>query len=220
LPSARGMDSVRTTRPAKGSSRGIDVLTDASMKYIMEPDGQTLTWTQLKPLIRYHELRSNGGLYATLKWKKMYGSLAVGEGHEGRFTYKRAGFLRPYVTVRREGANGDYAVLRLASSSVIVNTLFGPSGILEFETGHRFLFNRLSFWKSRWAFTDEQGNLVMTFEKRTRRKPTATVTVNGDFRHIPHFDVLLVLGWYVIILDYEEAEAGAGTGQYAQPSNG
>lgn len=190
------------------------------MKYTKEPSGEKLIWIQPKPMVRYHELRVDGAIYATLKWKRMFGSLATGECREDRYTFKRAGFLRPYITVRRENAQGDLAILRFRSGSIIVNSVIGLSGTLEFETGHRYSFNRLSFWKSRWAFSDENGDIVVTFDRNMRGKPKATVTIHRDFRRIQYLDILLILGWYAIILDYEEGEASAGTGQMAAPSNG
>ena len=180
------------------------------MKYIKEPTGKSLRWTRPNALIRYHELRSDGGLYATLKWKKMFGSLASGECSEGRFTFKRAGFLRPSVTVRREGSESNLATMRFSSGSVIMNAAFGLSGVLEFEAGHKFAFNRLSFWKSRWAFVDENGIPLVIFDRKMKGKPSANVTINFDFRRISYIHILLLLGWYVVILDYEEAEATMG----------
>jgi hypothetical protein len=180
------------------------------MKYVKEPTGKSLRWTRPNALIRYHELRSDGGIYATLNWKKMFGSLALGECSEGRFTFKRAGFMRPSVTVRREGSESNLATMRFSSGSVIMNAAFGLSGVLEFETGHKFAFNRLSFWKSRWAFVDENGIPLVTFDRKMKGKPSANVTLNCDFRRIPYIHILLLLGWYVVILDYEEAEATSG----------
>ena len=141
----------------------------------------------------------------------MFGSLALGACNEGRFTFKRAGFLRPFVTVRNEKSVGNLATLRFSSGSFIMNAALGPSGVLEFETGQRYAFNRLSFWKSRWAFVDENGNPLVTFDRKIRGKPSATVTILRDFRRIPYIHILLLLGWYAIILDYEEAEAAVGT---------
>ncbi len=176
------------------------------MKYIMEPDGRTMAWTRPNVLRRYYELRSDGALYASLKWKKMFGSLAVGESRAAKFTFKRAGFLRPFVTVRREGSGGDFAVLKFSSGSIIMNTMFGPSGILKFESGEKFLFSKLSFWKSRWAFTDLDGNTIVTFDKRKTGRPSGTATMNSEIRSRINADLLLMLGWYVIVLDHEEEE--------------
>lgn len=180
------------------------------MKYIKDPNGRVVKWSQPNALTRYHELRSDGGLYATLKWKKMFGSLAVGECREGSYSFKRGGFLHPFVTVRRGDSDVNLAVMRFRSGSVLVNMALGPGGVLEFGTGERFEFNRLSFWKSRWAFTDESGNALVVVDRRIRGKPTGRVYIRCDSRDVPYIGVLLMLSWYVVILDYEEAEAAVG----------
>ena len=182
------------------------------MEHLKEPKGEKLTWRQPNALVRYHELRSDGALRAILGWNMMYGSLATGECGEGRFTFKRGGFLRPYVTVRTEGSEGNLAVMRFDSSSVIRNAVIGLSGTAEFSTGHRFVFSRLSLRKSRWAFADEDGNVLVTFDRRIRGKPSGTVTVSEGGKRAPHIQTLVLLGWYVLMLDYAEAEAALGTG--------
>jgi len=180
------------------------------MKFAVSPRGKKVVWTRPKSLARYHELRSDGGLYATLKWKNTFGSLAVGECREGRFTLKRGGFLRPYVTVRREGYDSNLAVMRFSSGSVIANAAFGITGTLEFVTGHRYAFNRLSFWNSKWAFSDENGVPLVTFNRKMKGRPTAEVVINESYDDIEYIHILLIIGWYVIMLDYEEAEANSG----------
>jgi len=185
------------------------------MKYIEKPLEGKLKWTQPHALTRYHELRLDGALFATLRWKKMFGSLAVAEFYEGSYTFKRAGFLRPYITIRREDAKRNLAIMRFISGSIIRNAMLGLTGTLEFETGERFAFNRLSFWKPRWAFSDENGNLLATLDRKVKGKPSGMVTVNRDFIHMPYLHILVVVGWYAIILDYEEEEAAIGTGLVA-----
>lgn len=180
-------------------------------KFIERPHAGNLKWTQPHALNRHHELRINGALFATLKWKKMFGSLAVAEFHDGRYTFKRVGFLRPCITVRCEGSAFNMAILRFVSGSVIRNAVLGLSGTLEFETGEWFSFNRLSYWKSRWAFSDREGGLIVTFDRKIKGKPSGTVTVNRDFVDEPLLRILVVLGWYAIILEYEEKEAAIGS---------
>jgi hypothetical protein len=188
-------------------------------KFIERPLAGELKWIQPHALKRYHELRIDGALFATLRWKKMFGSLAVAEFHEGRYTFKRVGFFRPCITVRREDSAFNMAVLRFISGSVIRNAVLGLSGTLEFESGEGFSFNRLSYWNSRWAFSDRDGNLIVTFDRTVKGKPRGTVTVNRDFADEPLLRILVVLGWYAIILDYEEKEAAIGT-NLEQPSGG
>jgi hypothetical protein len=182
-----------------------------SIKPLLPSGRQMLRWTQPNALVRYHELRGVGGLYATLRWKKMFGSLAVGESNQAKFTFKRAGFLRPYITVRRERLVSDFATLRFASGSQFVNSVTGPNGVLELESGERFAFVRTSIWNRVWAFVNPSRDPLVTFKKRSKVKPEAEVSIIGDPERIPHIDLLLMLGWYAIILDYEEAEAAVGT---------
>lgn len=173
----------------------------------------SLKWTQPHALTRYHELRLDGRLFATLRWEKMFGSLAVAEFYEGSYTFKRAGFLRPYFTIRRRDAESNMAIMRFTSGSVIKNAIQGLSGTLEFETGERFTFNKLSFWKPKWAFSDENGDLLVTIDRKIKGKPSGTVTVNRDFVEMNYMRLLVVAGWYAIIMDYEEGEAAIGTGR-------
>jgi hypothetical protein len=188
------------------------------MEYIKEPIGQTLNWTQPHAGIRYHELKSNGRLYATLKWKTAFGSLAVGECNEGRFTFERAGSPRPYVTVQKENSETNFAILRFTSGSMIFNAAFGLSGTLEFDALNKYAFHRLSLWKSMYIFTDRNGEPIVVFKKNRRRKPTGVVKVGRNFGHMRYLSTLLILGWYVLMFDYEEAEAAIGTGRLAPPN--
>lgn len=169
--------------------------------YIEDPIGKSLRWAQPHALMRYHELTSGGALVATLKWPNMYGSMAIGECSAGRFTFKRAGFLRPYVTARVEGTEMDKAVLRLR---------FRLSGSIEFQDGVRFSFNRPSFLRSKWSFTSESGSQVMSITKRGGGKPRGDLMIQGDMAWDSYPHILALIAWYAIILDYEEGEAAVG----------
>ena len=81
------------------------------MKSIREAAARTLTWKLMKDT---YELRSGAELFATLRWQK--GSLFLGEAAEGRWTFKRMGFLRPKVTVRSENSSTDLATLAFSGS--------------------------------------------------------------------------------------------------------
>lgn len=183
---------------------------ESVVKFAIDARGKNVVWTRPRSVLRYHELRSDGGLYATIRWKNTFGSLAVGECREGKFTFKRGGFLRPYVTVRRDGYDSNLAVMKFASGSAIVNAALGISGTLEFVTGHRYAFHRLSFWDSKWAFSDENGVPLVTFTRKTKGRPTAKVVINEAYGDIEYIHILLMIGWYVMMLDFEEEEASAG----------
>ena len=169
--------------------------------YIEAPIGESLRWAQPHALIRYHELTSGGALVATLKWPNMYGSLAIGECSMGRFTFKRAGFLHPYVTARVEGTEMDKAVLMLR---------FRLSGSIEFQDGVRFSFKKPNLLRSKWSLAGENGSQVMSITKRGGGKPRGDVRIHGDMAWDSYPHILALIAWYAIILDYEEREAAVG----------
>jgi hypothetical protein len=66
----------------------------------------SLRWVQPDVVDRRDQRRAGDAILATLRWENLLGSLATGETAEGRWTLKRAGFLRPRVRPlsRRGGA--------------------------------------------------------------------------------------------------------------------
>src|SRR5262245_10227010 len=80
------------------------------VRSLAEVVGQELQWVRPSARRKYDELRSGEETVATLRWQK--GSLAVAEVGDGRWTFKRQGFWRQRVTVRREGSDVDIAGFR------------------------------------------------------------------------------------------------------------
>lgn len=79
----------------------------------MEPldinPGNRLTWSQPKALERTFELRDGNRLFGSLSFVKSFGSLAGASLATGDWTFKRVGYFRPRVTVRRRGQETDLA---------------------------------------------------------------------------------------------------------------
>ncbi len=88
-----------------------------------------LEWVLPRGSDRRYELRRGSKVIATLTRPKLFGSLAVAELPDGSWTMKRAGFLQPRVTVRRQGSDEDYAVFR---------PRWTGSGDIEFSDGRRY----------------------------------------------------------------------------------
>jgi hypothetical protein len=57
-----------------------------------------------------YELRAGDDLVATLRFRSAFGSFATAETAEDCWTFKRVGFWKTHVTVRRCGADEDLAV--------------------------------------------------------------------------------------------------------------
>ena len=102
----------------------------------MKPIDQGLTWVKPRALRAEYQLIADGKALASLRWEKALGSLARAEAADGRWTFKRVGFLRPRVTVRAEGSVADVAMLEPGT------------GILQFSDGHTYhwVYHQLPGW--------------------------------------------------------------------------
>lgn len=162
-----------------------------------------LEWRQAGTWSRSYELFSGGTRIGSLSFKKAFGTLAEGEVDNAKYSFKRVGFLRPEVTIRKSPFEEDIGRIRLS---------FGADATLEFTDGKRYNFHRTSFWKGKWSFSDEQGDLLMTMQMDLalfRRGSEVMVEAKG--REDGHFPVLVLLGWYIMVLMAEENSAAAAS---------
>ena len=159
---------------------------------IQEAEDDLLTWVQPRPFTRSYELRSNGHVLSRLQWGKPLGSLATVESADGEWSFKRIGFLRPRVTVRVPGAGTDRAIF---------HPNWGGGGKLELADGRGFRLISTNFWRSEWAFTDEEGNQVVCFRpKYGLARGGAQVEIGPEGHSVPDLSLLVALGWYLMIL--------------------
>ena len=68
------------------------------------------SWSESNVMKRAFELREGNRLHGTLQFAKSWGSLATASLAGGEWTFKRTGYFRPRVTVRRQGQEADLAV--------------------------------------------------------------------------------------------------------------
>lgn len=162
-----------------------------------------LRWEQPRALKRSYELRAGDAVLGDLTWTKTFGTLAEGTVDGTTFTFKRSGFLHPYVTVRKVPFEEDVARLQLS---------FNGSGALETNEGKRYLLQKLSFWKNEWGMQDESGNLLMTVKVPTRLRRVGEVEVSESGRGDPHLPMLALLLWYVVAQALDEMAAAAAGG--------
>ena len=174
------------------------------MKCIHEAAARTLTWKLMKDA---YELRSGANLFATLRWQK--GSLFLGEAAEGRWTFKRMGFLRPKVTVRSENSSTDLATLAFS----------GSGGRLEFPDDRTYLWTAS---RAEWSLKDAAGELLVQMKSMgTPGNLSGEVVLAPGALGLPDLSFLILLSWYVLVLqskDLAEGEAlmvGALVGVFA-----
>ena len=167
-----------------------------------------LTWIQPKTFERRYELRTaDGGLVATLVFATAFGSLATAASADGTWTFKRVGFFNPRVTVRETGEESDVAVFypRMLSGG----TLETHEGTCRWES--------TNFWGTRWAFFDAEGAEVVSFSPGVEKpklsdafKTQASVQINAPGHSPAKTALLVMLGWYLMILRQEETATVVG----------
>lgn len=170
------------------------------MRAFRDVPAGTAEWVPVEGPRRSFELRWGREVLATLEWASGLGSLAWGRHAEGAFSFKRAGFLNPYVSARVPPSEADVARFHLG----------GGGGLLLFGDGRRYDFLRWGFWSPTWGFRDAYGRGLCRFAPHSGLlKSGAWVSLDVTPVTAPDLPLLVLVGWYAIRLRQEE-EAAAG----------
>ncbi|MGA2590456.1 MAG: hypothetical protein ABSH32_11105 [Bryobacteraceae bacterium] len=163
--------------------------------------GHELEWRQPEILRRIYQLTCNGSEVAILSFESRYGSLATGECGQGKWTFKRTGFLSPRVSIREAGSETDLAIFTPGWTG---------SGSLAFGSGRRYQLRPTNFWHTEWAFQTEDGNPAVTLSgPHGVFKQGGNAGVAQSAAGSPETPVMLLLIWYLRILMNADAAAGA-----------
>lgn len=168
------------------------------MRKIAEVAQQELVWVQPARLKQGFELQAMDEVVATLQFERS--SLATAETAEQQWTFKREGFWHPQVTVRLPDSDDNVAV-------------FKPSwmggGSLEISEGRLLRFGAANFWHSQWDWSDteSQATLVHFKSRAGLMKTDGQVDIESEAVTYSELPLLVVLGWYLLILFARDAAA-------------
>ena len=161
----------------------------------------TAEWHTPHVMQRLYELTSGDHQLGTLQFTKMLGSLAEGRTADGAWTFKRGGFLRPFVTIREIGADKDLGVL---------HTRWGGDGDLTLTNGFHAEWMHTNFWRTRWSFQHKGGREIVHFTPHHKLlKAGATVEIPQPVSKDVPLPMLTLLGWYLMVLMSQDAAAAA-----------
>ena len=166
------------------------------MNQVETAAGLQWDWRQPAALKRFHELTCGGDVIGTLQFAGGCGSLATAESAYGSWTFKRAGFLSPRITVRKVDESGELAV-------------FVPKwtggGELHMTGGESYKLKCLSFWGGDWAFENQRGEALLSLHgPHGFLKNHGEIVVNAAVDSAT-LTLLAALAWYVRLLMNEDA---------------
>ena len=181
------------------------------MKPFAEVSSLPLAFTQPKALARHFELHAGGEVVGDLEFRSSFGSLAPARTAESTWTFKRIGFFSPRATARGETSERDLAVYTPRWTS--------HDGGVALASGEQLRFGAANFWGTRFALGDAEGRTLATFgpEPETHRfsdlfRTQALVTVDPAASVRPDLALLLLFGWYLVVLHHQDAAAVTATG--------
>ena len=170
------------------------------MKAIGQLTGQRLQWTQPAALSMRFVLEANGEPAATLQFRNLLGSLASGESADGSWTFKRTGFIKTGVTIRRSGDVADVATF--------ANHSWSGGGTLHLPDG-RVLRAGTNLWHSQLAFETEAGEPWLTFKSAGFLHLSSELEIQATAWKMPELPWIVMLGWYLIVMMRMESSAAA-----------
>jgi len=161
------------------------------MKKITDCAGKELVWKQPAALRMEFELHAADEVCATLNFRSMFGSFATARSGDGCWTFKRAGFFRPTVTVRRCDSETDLTVFH--------NNTWSGGGTLQLQDG-RTIRATTSFWLTRSEFTTESEEPLIRFTPGGFIHTRCGVEILPGALKLEELPWLVCLGAYLAIL--------------------
>lgn len=176
------------------------------MEAITASTGMMLQWVQPKMSERRFELRAREMVFASLEFQSMFGSLANAAAESGNWTFKRVGFFNPRVTVRNLGEEKELVVYRPDWT--------GIEGRIDFTGGAVYGWKPANFWATHYSLLDAKGEALVLFKQGIEDaslkdvfKVQARVEIQPAALLMPDMTLLVVLGWYLMILQADDSAA-------------
>jgi hypothetical protein len=162
-------------------------------------DRSTLRWLRSADSPVEFTLSAGEVPVARLHWQESVGSLARAETASGEWSLKRGGFLNPHITVR--AASGGETLARL--------TVHLSYHAIELASGTTYRFHRAGVLVPAWKITTDAGREVLHIEpvREGRKLVAGAVLASPTAVDLSELLLLVVMGWYFIVLAWFEDEA-------------
>lgn len=157
------------------------------MKSLREVNTKELKWVQRS--CDEDELVAGDDVVGALHWTSSWSSLAIAESADGKWTFKRVGFIHPKIAIRNAGDKSDlYAA----------DVNWGGEATLILPEHGTFRWTS-NVWHTKWILLDNDAKEVMRIELSGFVNVNGKLTIEQPTIPGPTLSLLALLGWHLIM---------------------
>lgn len=183
-----------------------------SFATLLPQDDATLHWRQPDALKRTFDLASSPErVFARMQSLKWTGTLMDAQAATGHWTFKRVGAWTPRITIRNAGQEADLGELSVTNVWLMnkADLRLGAEVVARWE--------QTSVWRGDVQWLTPEGSLLVSYRAGVDAasfadwfKAQCRVDLTPAGMVHPHRDLLLCVGWYLLVLQNEAAMGALG----------
>ena len=162
---------------------------------------QTLTFNQPKITRREFELTSSKGILAKVIFPSLFSNSAVVEGFDGKWEIKQPSIWRTEYGIYKYGYQMPFAKY--------VSNFWKTKGTIELPKGVR-LNCKSGRIKRPFEVYSSNSELLMVYVNKFSLKGRTTVTIEKRVELLDKYPWIVMLGWYIILLNRRGRGRAAG----------
>lgn len=167
------------------------------MNHVAEVMSGDLLWVYPDPEHQGFLLHASGKPVGWFRLENEAGGDSTAEIGGQRWTFERTGPHRSHIAIRVEGAASPDAEF----------VPHGMGGIVTFANGARYCWGREHIWSTRWCFRCvERQSMVCVSQEPHPLAIGTRVTICAQALERPEIPILVLLAWYLRLLEFERLE--------------
>ena len=163
--------------------------------------GETLTFNQPSLMKREFELVSSKSVLATVIFPKLFSTRVVVKGFDDKWEIKSLSVWQKEFGIFKYGYQLPFAKY--------VSNFWKTKGTIELPRGAR-LNCKTGKFKKPFDVYSSKGKLLLSYSNKFVLRGRTTVTINERSEIIDNYPWIIMLGWYVVLMNRRGRARAAG----------
>jgi hypothetical protein len=116
----------------------------------------------------------------------------LAEAVDGHWAFKRRSFWNADIVITESPSQAEIAIVRR-----------GRNKRLTFSDGRLFTLTKSTFWRNEWVWLNDESTPLIRYQRGR------SLLIEPTVLSFPEFSLLVIAGWYLIVLQQEEDTASA-----------